>query len=566
MTAAAAHYPDFANPELLEKIPLSAKTILDVGCARGALGADYLRRNPNARVLGIDMDAQAAEHARARIGEVFCGDVEAHPMPFDVPDGIDCIIYGDVLEHLVDPWALLAAHVPHLAPSGTILVCMPNVEHWSFAARLLAGTFDYEEQGLFDKTHLRWFTPRTMARALADAGLELADIAPRPIARDQAEGFAKALAPGLLAIGVDPEDYLNRAGPLQFIWRARKAAPERLELNATMLVPQGGVSDVRVVEPMRALRTDSAMFGVISGETDLQPRLRDAPRIAVLHRPLLIGESGRQSIKRLLDSGYVVVSEFDDHPSFLAARGVKLDELLSFRGVHAVQTSTQVLADALCASNPELAVFPNGVFELPPIRNFIHPDHLTLFFGALNRGADWAPYIQALNEVARAVGPKLHFHVLHDEAFFDALETPHKKFDPMADYAAYMRMLGAADMAFMPLADTEFNRAKSDLKFIEASAARLATLASKVVYGDSIIDGRTGILFRDPMELRAGLLRYLAYPQATRKIADAARDYVSRERMLAYQVAARTSWYRSLWDRRDSLTEALRLRVPELFI
>ena len=72
--------------------------------------------------------------------------------------------------------------------------------------------------------------------------------------------------------------------------------------------------------------------------------------------------------------------------------------------------------------------------------------------------------------------------MLHDEAFFQALDTPHKKFDPMTDYAGYLRMLGAAEIAFMPLADTPFNRAKSDLKFIEAAAARVAALASDVVY------------------------------------------------------------------------------------
>ncbi|OYV29459.1 MAG: hypothetical protein B7Z82_00325, partial [Halothiobacillus sp. 20-54-6] len=68
------------------------------------------------------------------------------------------------------------------------------------------------------------------------------------------------------AIGVDPAEYLNRAGPLQFIWRARKLAPERMVINATMLEPQGGVSDVRVVEPVRALRTDSAVVAEIMAD------------------------------------------------------------------------------------------------------------------------------------------------------------------------------------------------------------------------------------------------------------------------------------------------------------
>ena len=106
---------------------------------------------------------------------------------------------------------------------------MPNVEHWSFVARLLAGSFGYEEQGLFDKTHLRWFTPRTMAEALSRCRAAALRHRPRPIAMDQAEQFVTAIAPGLRAVGVDPQEYLNRAGPLQFIWRARKSAPPRLD-------------------------------------------------------------------------------------------------------------------------------------------------------------------------------------------------------------------------------------------------------------------------------------------------------------------------------------------------
>ncbi len=565
MNAVHTHYPDFANPELLEKIPLSARTILDVGCAQGALGANYLRRNPNCRVLGIELDEEAADHARQRITDVFCGDVEKYPMPFSVPEGIDCIVYGDVLEHLVDPWAVLAEHAKYLSPQGTVLICMPNVEHWSFVARLLTGAFDYEEQGLLDRTHLRWFTPRMMGKALTDAGLQLSDIAPRPVATEQGEKFVTALAPGLKGIGVDPQEYMSRSGPLQFIWRARKSAPPRMELSATMLTPQGGVSDVRVVEPVRALLTDSAFFGQIQPEANLRPALQDTPRIAVLHRPLLLGESGLARIRALLEKGYVVVSEFDDHPMFMKERGVNLEELLTFRAVHAIQTSTPALGHALATENPEVAVFQNGIFELPQPRNFRDPEHLTLFFGALNRGPDWAPLMPALNEVARAVGERLKFSVLFDQAFYDALETPHKHFAPMADYANYMQMLGEADISFMPLGDTEFNHAKSDLKFIEASAARVATLASNVVYENSVQDGKTGLLFRNPLELRAGLLRLLAYPEATLKMANAARRYVATERMLAYQVEARTGWYRSLWDRREALNAALLQRAPELF-
>jgi hypothetical protein len=84
------------------------------------------------------------------------------------------------------------------------------------------------------------------------------------------------------------------------------------------------------------------------------------------------------------------------------------------------------------------------------------------------------------------------------------------------------------------------------------------------VYADTIEDGRTGLIFRDPSELRQRLARLVADPAMARGLADAARAQVAGTRMLAYQIAARERWYRSLWARREELTRALFARVPEL--
>ena len=572
--ARPAPYPDYANPQLLEKIPLTARIVLEVGCAQGALGEAYLRRNPRARYLGIDADAASLQIARRRLTEVACADVEAKPMPF-ADQKIDCIIYGDVLEHLSDPWTLLKRHAELLAPDGTVLVCTPNVEHWSLTQRLLSGGFDYQDSGLLDRTHLRWFTARTMGNALAQAGLELADLAPRPVETGGAQAFVKALAPGLRASGIDPQEYFTRAWPLQYIWRARKAPPGplgsaprragRIFINATALPPQGGVSEVRVVQPHRALKTDSAVLGRVTPEAELPDFNAQIPHIAILHRPLLLGEDGLARIKNLLAKNYVIVSEFDDHPNFMAERGVNLDQLLTFNSVHAIQTSTAALAEVLRQQNPEIAVFPNAIFELPELTNFTQPETLTLFFGALNREGDWAPLMPALNAVARHAGGRLKFSVVHDRGFFDALDTAEKKFTPSCDYATYMKLLGEAEIALMPLADTPFNRAKSDLKFIEAAACRVASLASTIVYASVIEPGKTGLLFEDPASLQSQLMALLAQPQTALQIAAAARNYVASHRMLAYQVAERTAWYRQLWENRVALNQALRRRAPAVF-
>jgi glycosyltransferase involved in cell wall biosynthesis len=154
--------------------------------------------------------------------------------------------------------------------------------------------------------------------------------------------------------------------------------------------------------------------------------------------------------------------------------------------------------------------------------------------------------------------------VVHDQALFDALTTPHKRFTPTCDHAAYLNLLGGAEISFMPLRDTPFNRAKSDLKFIEAASCRVAALASPVVYAGSIKDRETGIIFHSAEELRARLSELLAYPDIARSIGDAARAYVTRERMLAAQVATRIAWYRDLCARREELTASLLARVPAL--
>ena len=189
------------------------------------------------------------------------------------------------------------------------------------------------------------------------------------------------------------------------------------------------------------------------------------------------------------------------------------------------------------------------------------PDRLTLFFGGLNREEDWAPFLPALNAVAALAGDRLRFQIVSDRRLFDGLRTTHKNFTPLCDYATYSQLLGDCELSFMPLNDTPFNRCKSDLKFIEAAAHRVAAIASTTVYGASIKNGETGFLFSDPTSLQRLLMLLLADPSLGRSVGDAAQADIARNRMLAYQVARRIAWYRTLWDRRDNLHRDLLSRM-----
>ncbi|MBS0639593.1 MAG: glycosyltransferase, partial [Proteobacteria bacterium] len=480
-------------------------------------------------------------------------------MPLDELTGrIDCIVYDGSLERMHDPLAVLRRHALLLAPDGMMLIKAANASHWRVAARALLNDIDSEDEALETPPPLL-FTLDRLRTALLGLGLWPCDVTLDESDDGEARAFVDAMAPSLSGLGVDPEDYAGRAIPAHYIWRVRRSAGERLVVSGSMLEPVGGVSHVRVVHPLAAVGSDPLARVAVIEQIDGAPAPDDTPRIFVLHRPALTRQQGPAILRALRASGYLIVTEFDDHPDFFHM--MRHGGELSFRGVHAVQTSTPVLANVLRQYNPEVAIFPNAMATLPPVQNYGNPDQMTLFFGALNRESCWQPLMEVINTVARMAGPRLKFQIVHDRMFFDALDTPHKSFTPTCDYETYLHLLGSSEICFMPLSDTTFNRAKSDLKFIECGACRVAAVASTVVYGDSVEHGRTGMLFRDPRQLYDVLLRLLAAPELARAMGDSARHYVETERMLAYQVAPRIAWYRSLWQRRAELTAALDARM-----
>lgn len=269
--------------------------------------------------------------------------------------------------------------------------------------------------------------------------------------------------------------------------------------------------------------------------------------------------------------GYLQVVEIDDHPSrWEEAHG--RNHYLEYRGMHGIQTSTEPLAEYLRRYNPEVAVFPNMLREIPPLKEFSPGEGATVFFGALNREEDWKDILPVLNEVSREYGPRLRFRVLADRMFYDALETEHKEFVGREDYyegryvpyEVYTDTLAGADISLLPLRDTEFNRAKSDLKFIESAAQGAAVLASPTVYHATLRDGETGFLYRSPREFGERLRLLIENPNRRRALAEAAYGYVARERMLYQHYEERLAWYEELYARKEELDRALEQRLAQV--
>jgi methionine biosynthesis protein MetW len=152
---------------LIEEVPMRSR-VLDVGCAEG-----YLARELRARgctVVGLEEDAAAAEVAREFCEEVVVGDVEREEVRSRVSGRFDRVLFGDVLEHLRDPGAVLRWARGLLGADGRAVISLPNIGNWSARREVLRGRFPYADHGLFDRTHLRFFT-RSSARAFVeDAG------------------------------------------------------------------------------------------------------------------------------------------------------------------------------------------------------------------------------------------------------------------------------------------------------------------------------------------------------------------------------------------------------------
>lgn len=150
---------------------------LDVGAADGFLSERLTARGFS--VTALERDPELAARCRGRCKEVVVADLEAAPPLLSGP--FDAIVYGDVLEHLSDPRAVLVALDRHLAPGGIVVVSVPNVAHLWVRLSLLLGRFDYAERGILDRTHLRFFTRRTLRALLREAGLRVEELATTPV-------------------------------------------------------------------------------------------------------------------------------------------------------------------------------------------------------------------------------------------------------------------------------------------------------------------------------------------------------------------------------------------------
>ena len=165
-------YYESTREDMLKYIPVGIKTSIEFGCGSGGFSV-LVKDKFNAETWAVEINQQAAQQAEKKLDKLINSD--AVKSLIDIPDSyFDCIILFDILEHLIDPYTLLCALKNKLSSRGVIIASIPNIRYYrTFIEFVIHGNWDYKDHGILDRTHLRFFTYKSILKMLKTLGFEI---------------------------------------------------------------------------------------------------------------------------------------------------------------------------------------------------------------------------------------------------------------------------------------------------------------------------------------------------------------------------------------------------------
>lgn len=506
-----------AGTRLAALVPPDAGTVVLFGCGRGEAGAILLRQNPAMRIYGFTATRADAAAAGRVLAAAFVGTPETADLELCGLADVDCLAY-DVTACGMLTTATFRRHADVLATDGQMVLRVP-----SGAAEAVS----------------------KITRGLRESGFKT-----------------------VLAI----------RGKTDVVVRAMRQALPSCSVQ-TMVGESTVTARMRVWMPDAFCGTTPGWFFRSHGSNAINSKFAaqmDASIVIRQRTSFSAAEYALDAIHFFQQGGHLTVYELDDNP-MLWQEKLEASKYLDFRGVHAVQVSTPALADYVRQYNPHVFLFENQLKELPEERDYAaeakaRDGRVTIFFGAVNREAEWQEIVPLLNQAAAKYGDRLQFEILADVPSFEALHARHKHFvgdraiydGKFVPYDVYTKALHMSDIALLPLRDNAFNRMKSDLKFIESAGHGAVVLASPTVYERTVVDGCTGCIYHNPEEFSEKLARLIEDAPYRHAIADAAYGYVRKHRLLSQHYMERIRAYSWLIEHREELDRELEERLKEI--
>ena len=212
---------DELTAHCMQVIPNGVTSIIEIASGIASLASRVKKALPQIKYTCVTSDQSVYAEAQEFCDRVELVDVnDLNSLFFLEHNDQQCWVLGELLTQVADPWALLRNVAKHLPEEGSVVLCMPNAQHWSLQVKLAAGAFSYQEQGLLHRSHLRWFTRETLLQLLSDTGFEIAQGQPLISDNPLSETFLPLIGQIAKAVELDVEMAMADAKPTHYVIRA----------------------------------------------------------------------------------------------------------------------------------------------------------------------------------------------------------------------------------------------------------------------------------------------------------------------------------------------------------
>lgn len=565
--------------------------ILEVGCSTGYFGAALVELGHE--VWGVEPHRGASQKAKDVLHKVHVGFVEDF---FSRNEGVrfDVIIFGDVIEHLVDSVSVLKQSIKFLHFDGIVVASIPNVAHIAIRAMMLEGRWEYSDLGILDRTHLRFFTRTSLIDLFTESGYKVLNLESVRLSAEQVDEICK-LGIRRESIRLAKENANDGRGyDFQYVLSAKPCDiyEDAVEENSIIKneygirvlclvsAPSSTIVDIRLRNPLTRW---ASMFGgylkILSiYEFDSSDLLWSD--VVVFQREA--GQYVLNLVEQLQSRGKKIVFEIDDFlmrlPPFLSHHSEHIGNSLPYinkliHSADAISVSTHELKLRLEPLSENIFVTPNysEIINVCSTQSQVKPTDVKLIIASSDR-----VLVDMIIEPILFLQREFGFKVIAIGPPGDRLCAAGIKVEKYSNigHHEFKRFVASVDngIGVIPLDSSEFSRCKSAVKFFDYSTCGVPSICSNVLPYSAVVDNEvTGLLVDNTTEAWSFGLRALILSHDLRgRIARAAKERVIAEHNLMCSVRSWQSLFGSfdipIQRSRDGGNSNLMLKSPRFSV